>query len=112
MRRVNSEENERLLQENLNELCMWSQEGLMLFNVEKCNVSHMGFNNRRKEFYFGGKVLGSIVIGKDLGVMIQNNLKVEAQCNRAANAANRMLVMIKRTSVAGAERWLYRYTKR
>ena len=37
------------------------------------------------------KVLGSIVVKKDLGVMIQNNLKVKAQCNKAANAANRML---------------------
>ena len=56
----------------------------------------MGFNNRRKEFYLAGKVLGSIVVEKDLGVMVQNNLKVEAQFNRAANAANRMLGMIKR----------------
>ena len=96
MGRVDSEESVRLLQEDLNELFRWSEEWLMQFNIEKCNVMHMGFNNKRSEVNLGVKVLSSIVVEKDLGVMIQDNLKVEAQCNKAANAANRMLGMIKR----------------
>ena len=70
MGRVDSEESVRLLQEDLNELFRWSEEWLMLFNIEKCNVMHMGFNNKRSVFNLGVKVLGSIVVEKNLGVMI------------------------------------------
>ena len=48
--RVDSEENESLLQEDLNELFRWSQEWLMLFNVEKCNVMHMDLITRGRSF--------------------------------------------------------------
>ena len=34
---------------------------------------------------------------RDLGVLIQDNLKVSEQCNKAANTANRILGMINRT---------------
>ena len=34
---------------------------------------------------------------RDLGVLIQDNLQVSDQCQKAANAANRILGMINRT---------------
>ena len=45
---------------------------------------HIRFNNKRSVFNLGAMVLGSRVVVKDLGVMIQDNLKVEAQCNKDA----------------------------
>jgi len=30
---------------DLNNLCKWSQDWLMLYNVDKCKVMHIGINN-------------------------------------------------------------------
>ena len=32
------------LQQDLHNLCNWSQDWLILFNVDKCKVMHIGFN--------------------------------------------------------------------
>ena len=44
----------------------------------------------------GGKLLVSHTSERDLGVIVQSNLKVDMQCNKAACNANRWLRMIKR----------------
>ena len=44
----------------------------------------------------GGKLPVSHTSERDLGVIVQSNLKVDMQCNRAACEANRRLGMIKR----------------
>jgi hypothetical protein len=94
--RVDSEEGVRSLREDLKVLFDWSEEWQMLFNADKCVVMHFGFNNKREEMKLGDKVLGVIKEEKDLGVVMQDDLKVDRQCNRAASKANTMLGMIKR----------------
>jgi len=42
-------------------------------------------------------LLPTCTVERDLGVLIQDNLKVSEQCNKAANTANRILGMINRT---------------
>ena len=44
-----------------------------------------------------GRELESILDKKDLGVLITKNLKVSAQCSRAAKTSNRVLDVIRRT---------------
>ena len=44
----------------------------------------------------GGKSLVSHTSEKGLGVIVQSNLKVDMQCNKAACEANRRVGMIKR----------------
>ena len=98
--RVDGEENRRVIQEDLRKLFGWSQDWRMLFNVDKCGVMHLGYYNERKDLMLGDVVLGVLKEEKDLGVMMQDDLKVAKQCNKAANTANRMLGMIKRNFVS------------
>ena len=68
----------------------------MAFNVDKCSVIHFGFHNNGSDLTLGGRILEMHESEKDLGVMVQSNLKVDKQCCKAANEANRKLGMIKR----------------
>ena len=38
------------LQNDLVNLCKWSQDWLMFFNVDKCNVMHFGSNNIKAKY--------------------------------------------------------------
>jgi len=69
----------------------------MLFNVDKCKAMHLWYNNPRASYYIDNTLLPTGTAERDLGVLIQDNLKVSEQCNKAANTANRILCMINRT---------------
>jgi len=45
----------------------------------------------------GDQVLDSLLIERDLGVLIQDNLNVSEQCTRVVKTCNRILGMIKRS---------------
>ena len=69
---------------------------MMIFNLDKCTVMHFGFANEGMEVRLGDKVLGAQKSERDLGVIVQNDLKVDKQCSKAANEANKRLGMINR----------------
>ena len=94
--RVGTEEDREVLRRDLVSLFGWSQDWQMLFNLDKCAVMHFGFNNIGESMELGGKLLVSHTSERDLGVIVQSNLKVDMQCNKAACEANRRLGMIKR----------------
>lgn len=85
------------LQTDLCNLCKWSEEWLMLFNVEKCKVMHIGHNNSMAQYVMNGHNLEEVIEERDLGVILQNDLKSRSQCLKAVSIANRILGMIKRT---------------
>jgi len=85
------------LRNDLLELCHWSTEWLMLFNVDKCKVMHFGYNNPHASYYIDNTLLPTCTVERDLGVLIQDNFKLAEQCNKAANTANRILGRINRT---------------
>ena len=68
----------------------------MLFNLDKCAVMHFGFNNIGESMELGGKVCVPHTSKGDLGIIVQSNLKVDMQCNKASSEANKRLGMIKR----------------
>ena len=68
----------------------------MLLNTNKCKVMHLGNKNPCVKYDLGGCALESILEEKDLGILITKDLKVSAQCSRAAKTANRVLGMIRR----------------
>ena len=86
-----------LLQNDLRNLCKWSQDWLMLFNVDKCKVMHIGNNNIKAIYEMNGKLLEEVTEERDLGVITQNDLKCSSQCIKAVETTNRVLGMIKRT---------------
>ena len=89
------------IQDDLNKLCQWTIKWLMLFNVNKCKVMHIGKDNPRFEYEMtdkdgNTKVLKSVDSEKDLGVYIQENLKFDKHISLTVNRANRLVGLIKR----------------
>ena len=80
----------------LDKLESWSQEWQLLFNRAKCKVMHFGRNNCRQEYTMGGHTLESSRQEKDLGVLIDQNMKPSAQCAKAALKANMVLGQLTR----------------
>ena len=69
----------------------------MLFNVEKCKVLHFGTKNVNSEYLMSDTALEVVKEERDLGIIIQSNLKVSKQCAKVVKTANRILGMIRRT---------------
>lgn len=95
--RVSSPEQIIALQQDLIKLFDWSQDWLMLFNIDKCKVLHFGYHNILSSYELGGQVLAVAEEEKDLGVLVSSDLKVASQCAKAASSANRMLGVISRS---------------
>ena len=57
---------------------------------------HFGKKNVRQEYTMGGHTLESSKQEKDLGVLIEDNLKASAQCAKAASKANMVLGQLTR----------------
>ena len=68
----------------------------MQFNVDKCKVVHLGNSNQKFTYTLSNNLIKTSETERDLGVVISNNCKNSEQCRLAANAANRMLGLIRR----------------
>jgi len=78
-------------------LFAWFKEWQMLFNIDKCKVMHLSYNNPSVD-YFMDAVHGQVVHEeKDLGVVVTDDLKWKHQCVAAVKQANKVLGMIKRS---------------
>ena len=69
----------------------------MRFNAEKCTVMHLGKKNEPNQYIFSDEPLKVSESERDLGVVIDNNLKFSDHCNKVTNTVNATLGMIKRT---------------
>ena len=83
------------LQPDTNNLCQWSMDWQIVFNVKKCKVLHLGHNNVHHTYSMNGEVLQSVTEETDLGVIISNDLKPLKQCVSSVKKANMTLGMIK-----------------
>ena len=68
----------------------------MLFNVDKCSVLHLGYNNKEYDYKLPCDVIRSSATEKDLIVFIVRSGKYSEQCILAARKTNTVLGMIKR----------------
>jgi hypothetical protein len=84
---------------DLRNLFKWSEDWQMLFNVEKCKIMHFGKNNVKADYSMNGKILEVVNEERDLGVIVQDDLKVSQQCVKVVKTANKVLGMISRTFV-------------
>ena len=71
---ISSDEDWKLLQAALDELCEWADKWGMRFNVEKCHILHLGKNNRKLSYTMNGNILEPTDNEKDIGVIISSNL--------------------------------------
>ena len=65
-----------------NNLCKWSRDWQMLFNVKKRKVPHIGHNNEHHDYIMNGENLQTVSEETDLGIIISSDLKPSKQCIR------------------------------
>ena len=96
---VVTEDDKRKLQQDLIKIAEWSSNWQMPFNVNKCQILHIGNSNKRYDYEMRGQKINTSNSVKDLGITITRDLKSSQQCNEAAKKANRMLGFIKRNFI-------------
>ena len=65
------------------------------FNVSKCKVLHLGQFNPNHSYTMADIILQDVFEEKDLGEIIDKDLKFHAQTAAVVNKANRLLGLIK-----------------
>ena len=97
------------LQKNVDRLGEWAKKGQMEYNVEKCEVIHFGrrngdrdyflhekMRNGDRDYFLHEKMLRKSETQRDLGVIVQNSLKVNVQVQSTVRKANAMLAFMSR----------------
>ena len=86
-----------ILQQDLNKLVAWSKTWQLPFNAKKCVCLHLGYRNPCHVYVMEGIELEKVTEEKDLGVIIDQNLKFHRQRAAAVKKANRNLATIRRS---------------
>ena len=84
-----------VLQKDLQELHKWAKKWKMSFNVNKCKIMHLGYGNAKHDYSLDGTVLSETTAEKDLGVLIDNELKFSKHIRSKVSQANRLIGLIK-----------------
>ena len=100
-----------ILQRDIDNLCKWSKDWQMVFNVKKCKSLHIGHKNVNHEYQMDGETLQTVSEETDLGVIISGDLKPSKQCIAAVKKANMTLGMIKRHIVSRDKNTILRLYK-
>ena len=85
------------LQADLDNLMEWSRKWQHQFNTSKCKTLHIGNQSLHYQYQLGGDVLEEVSEERDLGVIIDSQLKFKSQVGSAVLKANRVLALIRRT---------------
>jgi len=93
---VASERDVDSLRADLQLLVEWSADWQMLFNVQKCKVLHVGYNNMCASYFIGNSEIQSTDEERDLGVVVHKSLKVSSPCNKVVKEAYSILGVINR----------------
>ena len=106
---VTNKDDIEILRSDLVNLCHWSKDWFMLFNVDKCKTLHIAVGNLNELHNIEGRPLESGHEERDLDIMITKDLKCSKQCLNAVKAANKILGMIKRTCTYKSEEIILQY---
>lgn len=85
------------LQQDIHNLHKWSQKWQLTFNAKKCKTMYLGKDNKKFNYTINNTTLDEITQEKDLGVMIDNELKFDIHVERQVNKANAQLGLIRRS---------------
>ncbi len=94
---VEDENQHAALQQDLEHLQTWAKKWQMVFNAGKCKVMHLGKNNKDFDYQMGNITLERTKCEKDLGVWVDDDLKLSNHANKQAIKANRILGLIRRS---------------
>ena len=88
---------DNLLQFDLSMLEKWSTQWQLPFNATKCKVMHFGYHNTKHAYHLNNHQLEVASSQKDLGVIIDDNMKFHTHSSAAAKKANQILGVIKKS---------------
>ncbi|XP_065677350.1 probable RNA-directed DNA polymerase from transposon BS [Hydra vulgaris] len=86
------------LQLDIDNIMKWSSLWLMKFNYEKCKIMHIGFKNPCITYSMfdaetqQNNILAASKVERDLGVMMQSNLKWTSHIDKAVGKSNQILL--------------------
>ena len=92
-----NQENVNKLQVDLTNLERWSKKWQLPFNPSKCKVIHFSKKNPKDYFVLYDRVLDTVTQEKDLGVIVDDQLKFHEHTAVAAKKANQILGLIKKS---------------
>ena len=93
---VDREEDRIQFQQEINSLTEWSHKWQLHFNTGKCKIMHLGKKNTKHDYTMDGQVLETTRAEKDIGVMVQDDLKPSLHCAKVAAKANGVLGQLSR----------------
>ena len=94
---VDTLEQVKSLQKDLDTVFSWSQQWQMSFNADKCKCLHLGTSNQNYNYSIGETQVINISQEKDLGVIINESLDASTHCAKVVCTANKILGMLNRT---------------
>ena len=97
---VNSINDSKIIQKDIDELEKWSNDWLLRFHPDKCHVLTIGKHSNivhAHPYSLAGNQLEHTFIEKDLGVLIDSDLSFEEHISKQVNKANSMLGVIRRS---------------
>ena len=104
-RKINSDEDQRVLSEDLKKLQNWAEKWQMIFKPEKCFV--MNITNRRNPslytYSMSDTPLSVVKSLKYLGIFIDNNLNFNEHCDKLRKKAHSALAILQRTLYAAPQ---------
>jgi len=65
------------LQIDLINLGKWWHKWIMLFNIDKCKIMHLGLNNVKSKYETNGKYLKEVIEDRDLGVIKDKEINLQ-----------------------------------
>ena len=94
---VEDEQDASRLQEDLEALSVWSDTWMMPFNEDKCSILHVGHANQGYQYTMNSKPITSTQVEKDLGVLVDSELKFRQQAASVVAKATQVLAVIRRS---------------
>ena len=100
-RKVSSNEDAQLFQNDINKLLSWSKTWLLKFHPEKCKIMSIGYNTILYRFTMQKDDNDTVDLQEisnecDLGVTVDSKLKFKAHIQNKVNRANNIMGAIRR----------------
>ena len=96
-RQISSEQKAMVLQGELNRMHKWAVKWQMDFNINKCSTLYVGRHNTRNIYTLDKVDIGKSNCEKEVGALVNQDLRSREQCISAKNRANRILGFIARS---------------
>ena len=95
-RAIRDENDHVTLQEDIDTIYSWSEVWQLGFNLDKCHMLPLGFNNKKHLYDINGDIVKTVVEEKDLGIIIDEKLNFHKHILTATKKANSILGCIRR----------------